>query len=217
MNAFKSLLLLLCIIGTCHAQEGLSLRFPGVPSPLFGMQMDIDGRISMESDVAFTEFSLSSASGSLIPGDSAGSFDQFGAGSNELIQLTSNSPVLLDASIAMAAGWNGEVRDVFFDPGRFRLPGDAYDGRRGNHHVMIDRVGNENRFRLDYGIQNLSELMLTSESGSLVPGDNPAPFDTFVSNTSELIHLTSDTPVSFEKISGRLVVSSLERFAGHRS
>ena len=133
---------------------------------------------------------FTSESRSLVPGESAAPFTEFTENTSRRIRFDTSSFVTLDGDLTLDAGYNRQVggedvrvsaREVGDRGFRFTSPITDYPAPTPRVNVSLDQ---DNKFVLTGQGEQLLGLDLTSESGSLVLGNNNRPFDITLSNTA---------------------------------
>lgn len=172
-----------------------------------GISIDRRNRFVLEGDGhGLTTLSLSSASGSLVPGESAGPFASFGSNTTELVEFSSDGLVTINGTVVLSTGWNenAENVDVVADFGSVHLPSTSFRTCTDDPGVIggggfgtgfpidglfLQVVDDEIFLNSNFPVQ-ISGLDLQSPNGSLVPVSEdlgPAPFAFFLSNTANQI------------------------------
>jgi|GEM_PF-1973726 len=133
---------------------------------------------------------FTSGSRSLAPGESAAPFTEFMENTSRRIEFNTPGFVTLDGDLTVDAGYNRQVggEDVVVS---VREVGDRFlrfSGRITDYPAPTARINvsldQENKFVLTGQGEQLLGLDLTSQSGSLVIGNNNRPFDITLSNTA---------------------------------
>jgi hypothetical protein len=185
------------------------LNYPDVPicsdgdTTSLGVSINKRNQFVLTGDGTLRRLTLSSGSGSLVPGESASPFSGFASNTNQLVQFTSDDLVTIDGTVILSTEWNAETgsRDLKIDFGSNQLPesgfpacfdsnGPMVPGGPGTAAGPIFAVINQ-----DGSISVLSTepidasgIDIQSAGGHLVPVEGDAsPFAFFLSNTPNQI------------------------------
>ena len=171
---------------------------PFVPGPLNAYVDASDKLVVVGAGHPLSRLSFTSASGSLVPSETAGPFANLGANTQNQIDFVSparGSEVTLEGSLQLGAGWNASgERDVEFDysivgdardAGLFRIPRTNYLDAGANPDAIVpaqqrprfDVTLNEDaKFVVSANGRSLQSLRFNSGDRSLVPAETASPF-----------------------------------------
>ena len=160
-------------------------------------------------DVPLSNFRFSSPSNSLVPATSSAPFAALIENTAGAIQYGSGgNAVTIDGTVKLDSGWdlrgNGN-RDVSYEftrvdgetSGPFPVPSRVYEGPPVTPlRFVVDRSDTTNAIRIFGSGQELTGLELTSASGSLIPGESGAPFDSYATQNANKVVFEGGGPVT---------------------
>lgn len=167
----------------------------------------LTGRDHQVSDITFR-----SPSGSLVPATSPAPFTETAVNTTNQISFSSNGPpVTLDGEVVLAAGWSDHLftRDVEYEytvlhddtslsVGPKTLRSTDYEYSLPRLSRLDTFVNNADHIVFRGSGQPLTSLTISAFQNSLIPSDDPGPFDSILTNTAGEVTYGFDSPVQID-------------------